>query len=620
MKTRLFLLSSILFIVGLLKVQSQVINENLKVNALTNQLNSDREKYAHFGGSVAISGNYAVVGAHGKDNLNTLGNGKGAAYIFKRPAFNAPWEFQQKIVASDGAQMDSFGSVAISGKYLVVGASGEDHDVLGGNYKEDAGAAYIFEFKAGFWSQIKKIVAPDRASKDYFGASVSISGSYLVVGAMWNGPRGSSFGFGAGAAYVFEYNSASNSWEYVQKLTAHDREPGDLFGVVSISGNSIIVGAHREDDGVNGPVVGDSGSAYIFERDASLSSGTSNAWMTPPKKITAMDRGNSDYFGYAVAISGDYALVGAHAEDEDDATAPGNTLESAGSAYIFQRNTMGDWVQVKKLVALDRAEKDGFGIGVTISGDYAMVGAYREDSNGHTNSGAAYLFKKTTTPPWGQVKKLIASDAADADSFGRHLAISGCDILVGAVLEDEDTLGANTLDLAGSAYFFECEETVCDIPNVAVSLGRIKLSDNFRLKINSGTTLISKVEVSFGNHNTTYNNDLCATPPSGTIGNLKSRRTNWGGLVLNNNNTQNLSWNTGTPTILTGHAKIKVSKPGILELPCCTGKFHFCLNVKLTDSIGNVCEKQVCGVLNLESLRPYPNDFQFKESRNIYDY
>ena len=98
-------------------------------------------------------------------------------------------------------------------------------------------------------------------------------------------------------------------------------------------------------------------------------------------KITASDGAAGDYFGRSVAISGDYAVVGAYRDDDPS---------SSGSAYIFKRD--GDaWTQQAKIIASDGAVDDYFGYSVAISGDYAVVGAYRDDDAG-SDSGSAYIY------------------------------------------------------------------------------------------------------------------------------------------------------------------------------------------------------------------------------------
>ena len=90
-------------------------------------------------------------------------------------------------------------------------------------------------------------------------------------------------------------------------------------------------------------------------------------------KITASDGADFDEFGYSVSISGDYAVVGAFADDDNGS--------SSGSAYIFKR-TGTSWTQEAKLLPSDGAAGDEFGLFVSISGDYAVVGARLDDYNG----------------------------------------------------------------------------------------------------------------------------------------------------------------------------------------------------------------------------------------------
>ena len=167
---------------------------------------------------------------------------------------------------------------------------------------------------------------------------------------------------------------------------------------VSISGNYAIVGAPNEAQdasGTNSKIF--AGSAYIFERNA-----TTGNW-SQQQKLVASDRERFDNFGYSVAISGDYAIVGAAEEDEDAAATPADSLSNAGSAYVFERTGTGvnPWTQAQKLVASDRSADDEFGTSVSISGDYAIVGAPYEDEDAAatpadslSNAGSAYILRE----------------------------------------------------------------------------------------------------------------------------------------------------------------------------------------------------------------------------------
>jgi FG-GAP repeat len=124
-----------------------------------------------FGSSVAISGDYATVGAKGKNS------NQGKAYIFKRSG--TTWTEQADIVASDGVTGDNFGeAVAISGDYAIVGASYKN---VGAN--ADYGKAYIFKRSGASWVEQTGLVHVGGSASDFFGRSVSISDSHVIVGA-----------------------------------------------------------------------------------------------------------------------------------------------------------------------------------------------------------------------------------------------------------------------------------------------------------------------------------------------------------------------------------------------------------------------------------------------------
>ena len=372
-------------------------------------LASDGAAVDFFSISISISGDLAIVGAAYDDDK---GSDSGSAYIFKRDGTS--WSQQQKLTASDGAAADQFGcSVFISGDYAIIGACGDDDKGI------DSGSAYIFRWGGTAWVQQQKLTASDGAAVDYFGYSVSISGDYAIVGAVYDNDKGSS----SGSAYIFKQDGTS--WSQQQKLTASDGAASDLFGYsVSISGDYAIVGVISDDDKGS-----ESGSAYIFKWD-----GTS--W-NQQQKLLASDGAAVDYFGISVSISGDYAIVGAIYDDDKGS--------DSGSAYIFKWNGTS-WSQQQKLTASDGAAADQFGRSVSISGDYTIVGAKYDDDKGSA-SGSAYIFKWDSTG-WVQQQKLTASDGTAGNNFGYSVSISGDYAIVGAVWDDDKGSGS------GSAYIF----------------------------------------------------------------------------------------------------------------------------------------------------------------------
>ena len=131
-------------------------------------------------------------------------------------------------------------------------------------------------------------------------------------------------------------------------------------------------------------------------------------------KLIALDGVAHDVFGWSVSLNGDYALIGSPWDY-------GN-LPHSGSAYVFKRDG-SNWIQEDKLTALDGFIGDDFGCSVYLDGDYAIIGAPRDDDNGE-NSGSAYIFKNNGTS-WIEEQKLTASDGAESDLFGYYVSISG---------------------------------------------------------------------------------------------------------------------------------------------------------------------------------------------------
>ncbi len=438
----------ILLVLFSIQIFAQNWGEIQKVSA------SDRAGYDYFGGAVAIDGNYAIVGAYLEEDSVTNENA-GAAYIFEKDA-NGNWVEVEKLRASDYSMGDEFGnSVAVSGDYAVVGAHKEMHDLTGGNPTYVAGSAYIFKRDgSGNWNEVQKIVPSDRNWAAIFGCSVSISGNTIVVGAFGDSEdvTGLNYKYSAGAAFIFE-KDGSGVWNETQKIVASDRDSYAYFGLsVSIDGDILLVGSPSNKYAVgSGDTLIDCGAAYFFEK------GTSGTWVEA-QKVCAADRAYDDSFAESVSLSNNYAIIGAQGQDED--ATGGNFLNHSGAAYIFEKNGSGVWNQAKMMVASDRSLYGGsMGATVDIDSNVAIAGARyeRNDANGTNDilsAGAAYIFIRDGSGNWQHANKIVASDRAQQDEFGYSVAIDGDNILVSAKLNCYDAAGNNFLGMAGSAYFF----------------------------------------------------------------------------------------------------------------------------------------------------------------------
>lgn len=309
-----------------------------------------------FGTSVAISGNTLVVGARGATVTQA---GQGAAYVFTRTG--TAWTFQTKLVPTDAAAGDAFGSsVAIFGNTIVVGASRKTLTETG------QGAAYLFSRSGNAWSQTARLTASDKRANDQFGASVAINGNLVVVGAPFN----DNFGVDQGAGYVFELKSTG--WGQVAKLLSTDGRANDFFGAsVAVTGRTALVGAPGAS-----PIRSGQGAAYVCEDIGG------NAWQQTAR-LTSSEAFAGDRFGSAVALAGRNAIVGAPGVDV-------NGILDQGAAFTFHRRG-SSWTANGRLAAVDGQTFDYFGQSVSLNGGIAIAGTPGADTNQQTDQGAAYV-------------------------------------------------------------------------------------------------------------------------------------------------------------------------------------------------------------------------------------
>ncbi|HKQ46449.1 MAG TPA: FG-GAP repeat protein [Phycisphaerae bacterium] len=377
---------------------------------------SDAAASDQFGYSVSISASTAVIGAPFDDNSG--GTDAGAAYVFT--GSGAVWTEQAKLTPLDAAASDQFGfSVAVSGDTAVVGAYLDNH--AGGS---DAGSAYVFVRSGTTWTEQAKLIALDAQGSDWFGSTVAIDGDTIVIGAQREDPPG---GTNAGAAYVFV--RSGTVWTQQAKLTASDGAAQDRFGIaVAVHVDTTVIGAEADDQGL----LMDTGAAYVFVR-----AGTS--W-SEQGKLTLLNAAANTFLGISAAVDGDTALIGANRDDLVGGA-------DAGSAYVFTRSA-GVWTQATGLSASDGAASDFFGDSVALSGNTALVGAAFDDIPAGSETGSAYVFFGAGNS-WSEQDKLLASDAAATDYFGRSVALDGDIAIIGA-RQDDHAAGAN----AGAAYVF----------------------------------------------------------------------------------------------------------------------------------------------------------------------
>jgi hypothetical protein len=428
-----------------------LVGSALRAAAMTQQAYlkpSDISLGANFGWTVSVSGDTAVAGVPFENSSS------GGAYVFVRNGTN--WIEQAHLTASNAGGGDQFGAtVAISGDTIVVGANDEASGATGvnGDGSNDnlpySGAAYVFTRSGTSWTQQAYLKASNPGTNDEFGYSVAISGDTIVVGARFEDSRYPGIESdnslpNSGAAYVF--TRTGTNWS--QQAYLKPLNPGQNFNFgwsVSVSSNTVVVGTPFESTTALA-----SGAAYVFVRNGT--NWTQQRMLKSPSAVA------HDQLGASVAVSGDTLIAGANLESA--------SATNSGAAFVFVRAGT-NWTQQAYLKASNPGADDQFGWFVGLSGDIAVVGAKREDSdaiginagdptnNNSTNSGAAYVFVRCGTN-WIQQAYLKASNNDPGDHFGYAVAVSGETVIVGAPLEASATgdPADNHLSGAGAAYVF----------------------------------------------------------------------------------------------------------------------------------------------------------------------
>ncbi len=365
---------------------------------------SDTAGSAGFGESVALSGDFGLVGS-----LFAWGP-RGSVYGY-RDLDASSGVIQEDLRIVSGATSDSFGgSLALSGKNALIG------DLW---YNDDRGGAFLYR-QVDTTPVLSTILTSSRNRKELFGDAVALEGETALVGDSLDG-----------RVYVyFDLDQAGATKQEDVILTASG---SSRFGAaLSLSGGMALVGVD--------PMAA-RGNAYLFRN---LRTGGSS--QNFDINFVSSDRQGGDEFGSAVSLSGSNALIGA----------PGfsafGTFTNTGRAYLF-RNVdtapSGVMNETLKLEASDVARDAFFGVAVAISGERALVAATGDKTNGPA-SGAVYLFLGLNTPTGGTVNealKITASQGAAMQQFGNQLSLDGEHFLISAPGETWDS------STQGKAYY-----------------------------------------------------------------------------------------------------------------------------------------------------------------------
>jgi len=387
---------------------------------------------------LAISDNYAIVGAPHEDDAS--GDKSGKAYVFDLSDGSLAYTLDNPNPVGTSTE-DYFGmAVDLDDDFVIVGAPYED-DAVSNLYP---GKAYIYNLTDG--SLVRTLDDPNAfgtTDGDRFGHSVAIYDGIAIVSASREDDGSGTSSNSSGKVYIFNAPEAapvvapavSADWSNVtlahtlDNPNPHDTSTDDFFGnAVAMSDNYTIVGAYREyDAGAN------SGKAYIFNS-------TTGALLHTLDNPNAYGTSTDDNFGSAVAISDDYAFVCTHSESNDSGKAYIFNVSDGSLAYTLDNPNLGYGTG---------ANGDKFGYSCAISGDFVIASAVEENDINGTDSGIVYIFNVSDGSLVHTLINPNPYSTSTSDKFGYKVAISGDHAIVCA--RDEDDAGGSS---SGKAYIY----------------------------------------------------------------------------------------------------------------------------------------------------------------------
>lgn len=426
-----------------------------------------------FGYSIDIDGKWLAIGAP-KDTVikdNHVRENAGALYIFNKNAGgNENWGFVE-MKATSQSYVGIGTDVDIDGSQMIMAAT--NHVEI---YLNDPDGETIWDFEDAF--SASEISDPEKYEENLGKLRAAIIDDFAFIGVPFDTSQDHSF-IGSGNLKIIKKVNTNRPWNHHKTIEPPIKHNFGSFGnAIDAHGHYLIVGEkgsnHLPD---RSDYKASAGAAHIYHRNE----GGNENWGLV-KTITASDRKGGDEFGISVAISKDYAAVGAY-----NAAVDGQS--NAGAVYIFGKNFGGEnnWGEVQKLISSDLQEGANFGSSVDIYNDRLIVGAMNENlellNNELLSTGAAHIFHRTSDNIWSEVQEINGSETLIGDQFGTSVAISDNYSFVGAVRGD-----SATNDNTGSVYIFE-NPTVTSVENEEEKPTEYTLSQNYPNPFNPATTI-----------------------------------------------------------------------------------------------------------------------------------
>ncbi len=343
----------------------------------------------YFGGSVAISGDYAIVGSPNKKINQNIA--QGASYVFRRSG--SAWVLDTVLAKPGGLSYEDFGwSVGVcafntGGPGIAIGVPYSD---AGG---PDRGEVYCYKKTGTLWSFVQNIIPTDLFNADYYGSTIAMDTDYVAIGA--TGQDNNLYAYAdAGAAYVYAFGGGV--WNFQQKLQGTTVR-GQFGFALSLSSNKLAVGAPWATTYSN-----TSSSVYIYTRTGSTWTNTTSMFIynfevvpnagqiQPVSGTTSISIANLT-FGISLSLAGNTLLIGASGGTDYPNGGSSYYSDRIGSVYIYKNFSGNNYTRTDIIQSEFPGNGDLFGQTVSISGNAYIIGSPHAIINGLVNAGNVYF-------------------------------------------------------------------------------------------------------------------------------------------------------------------------------------------------------------------------------------
>jgi hypothetical protein len=271
------------------------------------------------------------------------------------------------------------------------------------------GRVAVFNQTGTSWQRVQTLTAPTPVSLDQFGRALAYRDGFVFVGSQT-------------ATYIFK--RSNGVWKHSQTVKPPATDGATRFPVaLRYEAGTLLASAQR------GSTL--SSLVYVFERDAS-------GKFVQRAKLHALDAEAGDHFGASLGVTGTALVIGSPTGGDGQRQFGVPVFQGPGAAYVFRRNSLGNWVQTQKLTAVE--DPPSFGTAVAIDNAMIIVGAPLFDTVGgvngpeeHAAGGAAYGF----VPVAGRYVETFklrpsADEKSQYEAFGYEIAMFGRNIAIAA--------------------------------------------------------------------------------------------------------------------------------------------------------------------------------------------